>query len=33
MLKLSQLRQMLFKEWQKNPKNPKVDAQLAAMQQ
>jgi hypothetical protein len=32
-LRLSQLKQMLFKEWQKHPKNPIVAAQLAAMQQ
>jgi hypothetical protein len=32
-LRLSQLKQMLFKEWQKRPKNPIVAAQLAAMQQ
>jgi hypothetical protein len=31
-LRLSQLKQMLFKEWQKHPKNPIVAAQLAAMQ-
>ena len=33
-LRLSQLKQMLFKEWQKHPKNPHPKkAQLAAMQQ
>ena len=30
-MRLSQLRQMLWKEWQKSPKNP-LNIQLAAMQ-